>query len=320
MISYKFSGHLNSNIFVRVDIETSMAQLWAEFLVPLIKESFSLQHQQAISQALLCPVDSDECLNQLYELGALYVDQIRKHQDFFIAPTQVLRIHLMPRRYNIKRFHFGNSMIFEDENYLVIQKPALLPVHPTVDNFKENLLMALQLHFKQTIYSIHRLDLETTGLILFAKNESAMNYYNALFEKKQIQKFYKAVIKKNKTAEKLRPGLYQHWLVKSKRSPKTILNLETQNSTPIELKVLSVTDYILPGTELIDLELLTGKTHQIRAQLSHLGCPLLGDHLYGGQLFSDGLTQSHFLLHAYRLEFYDQSGQRRQFEQQPSWQ
>lgn len=314
MISFKFSGHLNSNIYVRIKEETDIQKLWSSSLVPLILSHFSKEGLSSITYSIGCTIDSDECLNRLIELGCFYLDQNRMRQMFIVGPDSVLKVHLMPRRYDTKRFHFGNAVVFDSDDYIVVNKPSLLPVHPTVDNFKENLLVVLQTQLNQKLFSIHRLDVETTGLILFAKNETAMTYFNGLFADRKIRKFYKAVVSKTVPL-----GRKTHWMIKSKRSPKSLSDRDVANSSRVELEVVKNAEFGNKGFSVVDIELLTGKTHQIRAQLSHLGFPLVGDSLYGGADFPLDFEYNHFLLHSYRIEFLDNSGHEKKFELQPNW-
>ena len=142
-----------------------------------------------------------------------------------------------------------------------------------------------------------------------------MSYYQGLFSQRTIEKHYLAVVQG--AGPEL--GHYRYWMQKSKRSPKEVTDKEIPNSSIIELNILNLSKFDLPGTSLVDIELLTGKTHQIRSQLSHLGFPLRGDHLYGGTEFPKGSSHDHFLLHSARLEFDDSSGQRQQFVHSPLW-
>lgn len=315
MISYKFSGHLNSNIFVRVDSKISIFDLWREWLVPLISDRFSNTNLEAIKRTLSFVENMDECLKQLLNLGAVYKDQTRMEKEFIVDPANVIRIHLMPRRYDSNRFHFGNDVVYESKDYLIVNKPSLLPVHPTVDNCKENLLFLLRQKFGSEICCIHRLDLETTGLLLFAKNNTTQHYFHNLFARREIRKYYRAIV----PTGKLPLGYQCHWMQKSKRSPKRLFVNEVLDSSTVELIITDNYPSRFPNLNIVSLELLTGKTHQIRAQLSFLGFPLPGDSLYGGSTFSSAIGETHFLLHACGLKFVDQQGVPQNFSLQPSW-
>ncbi len=315
MISYKFSGHQKSNLFIRVDSKLTGKQLWNQCIVPLILETFTTVEISCIKMALGLGDNWNDGFCRLLELGAVYLNQNRRQQEFELDSSDFLRIHLMPRRYDIGQFQNGNSIVFENNDYLVVTKPAGLPVHPTVDNIKENLLSCLQTWLEKPVFNIHRLDVETTGLILFAKNENSMRYFQDLFSRRKIKKHYKAIA----AGAGLVLGNHQHWMLKGLRAPKKIVSLATNNASLVELKVLSYEPFKMDNSYLADIELLTGKTHQIRSQLSFLGCPLVGDFLYQGPEFPSHVGWTHFLLHAYRLEFVNLAGQQQVFEQQPIW-
>lgn len=319
MISHKFSGHLNSNLFVRVDREIFVTQLWSSSLVALIEKEFSDAGLQKIKGHL----SWDECLNYLLKIGAIYLDQKRIHSDVEIDSLQVLRIHLMPKRYDVKRFDEKSSVVFENSEFIVINKPSQLPVHPMLDNDQENILNQLQKNRQEKIYAVHRLDIETSGLLIFAKNEKSMSHWQSVFTSakservsdRKIVKEYRAVTSPFDSAM----GLYQHWMVRSPKSPKHILDVADENSDLVQLNVLRVNSFKKSKYSQVDLELLTGKTHQIRAQLSHLGSPLVADALYGGEPFPSGLSYPHFLLHAFRMRVLGPDQKIHQLECLPEW-
>lgn len=313
-ISHKFSGHLNSNLFIRANGKTSIAELWSRFVVPIVNQQFSdLECQQIKGSG-----SWDECLNELLNLGAIYVDQKRMCSEFVVTSENVVRFHLLPRRFDMSLFDYDRDVIFQNSDFIVINKPAWFPVHPTLDNIRENLLFCLQQKQEGIVSSVHRLDMETTGLIIFSKGKSARSYFQELFSQRKINKTYKAVV----TGAGPPPGYYRHWMRKDLRSPKVIIDHEQPNHVVVELKILNRMPFFASNKEantILEIELLTGKTHQIRSQLAHLGSPLVADTLYGGPPFAQGAEYPHFLLHAYQLEFVDQHGQTHIFKNLPRW-
>lgn len=309
-VTHKFSGHLNSNLFIRANRKISVTELWSSHVVPIVNQHFLATQLNLIKG----PRTWDECLTELLKLGAIYVDQKRMLAPFEVDSENVVRIHLMPRRFDAAIFEYDRDVIFQNQNFLIVNKPALLPVHPTLDNVVENILFCLQQKTQGPVFSVHRLDLETTGLIAFAKTESATAHFQNVFSEHDINKIYKAVV----TGDGPRPGFYRHWMLKDPRSPKKISDQDGSDHMAIELKVLGGSPF-LANTSVVEIELLTGKTHQIRSQLAHLGSPLVADSLYGGKPFADKTQYPHFLLHAYQLEFRDQQGQAHRFQVQPKW-
>lgn len=279
--------------------------------MPLILEQFP----DAAVQAIKSNIPWDECFQQLLKLGAIYKDQTRICHEFDVDATNVVRIHLMPRRYEIHKFSIENDVIYSHPSFFIVNKPAMVPVHPTLDNSTENLLFQLQNHFGGDVFATHRLDLETTGLMIFARGKASISYFQNIFMQRQIKKIYKAIVRKSGSEM----GLQTHWMLKSDRSPKLIFDSAMENTVKIELAILDRRSFAKYDADCVDIELLTGKTHQIRAQMSHLGSPLLGDAVYGGSFFPMGSDYKHFLLHSYRLEFADALGRSHQFVQNPVW-
>lgn len=309
-VSHKFSGHLNSNLFIRANRKISVTELWSRYVVPIVNQQFSVSELGLIKGTR----PWDECLSELLSLGAIYIDRQRVRVPFDVDPGNVVRIHLMPRRFSTKVFDYERDVVFQNHDFIVVNKPALLPVHPTLDNVIENLLFCLQEKTKGPVFSVHRLDIETTGLIVFAKTELATGHFQKLFANHEIKKIYKAVV----SGKGPEPGFYRHWMLKDPRAPKKISSLERPEHMAIELKIVSVTPFVSAASS-VEIELLTGKTHQIRSQLSYLGYPLKADTLYGGEPFAGDPYYPHFLLHACQLDFKDQHGELRSFTLPPKW-
>ncbi|MBL7543989.1 MAG: RluA family pseudouridine synthase [Bdellovibrionaceae bacterium] len=312
MVSYKFSGYLNSNLFVRTEHKISVTQLWSRYLVPLIEEQFS----DAGVRAIRGGGSWDECLKILILLGSVYLDQKRQTAVFDLDSHNVVRIHLMPKRYDTRLFQWGEHVVFENSEFLIVNKPAFLPVHPTLDNCTENILKIIQQKQTETIYCVHRLDLETTGLMIYAKGAKAMGYFQRLFSsRKGLRKFYKAMVDGTGPEE----GFYQHWMLPGQGTPKKVVDIidpDRTDAASIELTVQNRKGIQWQNrpVAIVDIELHTGRTHQIRAQMAHLGFPLVSDVLYGGPNLS-----TTFHLHSYRLHFIDQQGQIYEFNCDPFW-
>lgn len=180
-----------------------------------------------------------------------------------------------------KIINLHEHILYEDDAVLVINKPAGLMVEPD-RNQHPNLLDHVKRYLKsnapnQEIYAqhIHRLDRPVSGIVLFAKQRSVLRTLSEQFAERQVKKFYRAVTEN--TPENL-SGRLEHWHRKEKK--KAILyDYEIEHSEKAML------DYAIIETAanrfLWDIELHTGKYHQIRAQLANLGCPVIGDELYG---------------------------------------
>lgn len=219
------------------------------------------------------------------------------------------------------------EILFENDDLFVVNKPPHLPVIP--DRFGQsnyNLRGLLSRYYQKEnpdgkVFVIHRIDADTSGLVLFAKNEAYHQLMNSVFENREIVKYYHAITD-NVLADNA--GLIDQPLLKTAR--RTIVHHKGKASQT-EFKVLENFE----GNSLVELKLLTGRTHQIRVHLKSIGCPLLVDPLYGKR---DEITLANIklgyyskktegprplckrlTLHAFRLEYIDpKTGKKRNFE------
>ena len=143
---------------------------------------------------------------------------------------------------------------------------------------------------------IHRLDRPVSGVILFAKTSKGLDRMNKLFKTREIQKTYYAVVRKRPEPSE---GKLVHWLVKNPQKNVTKAHdQEVPGSQRSELSYKLVSE--LDGYYLIEVNPLTGRPHQIRVQLSTLGCPIVGDNKYG---YPRRSLKNSISLDARRLQF-----------------
>src|ERR1700743_2474815 len=143
---------------------------------------------------------------------------------------------------------------------------------------------------------VHRLDMPVSGVILFAKTSKALERINQLFKGREMHKTYYAVVRNKPYPE---AGNLVHWLVKNPQKNVTKAHdKEVQGSLRSELNYKLIGE--LNGYHLIEVDPVTGRPHQIRVQLSTLGCPIVGDNKYG---YPRGSLRKSISLHARRLEF-----------------
>ena len=248
-------------------------------------------------------LDQSVVLN-LFLLGSVYIN----HQRVLDANHAVnyghqMRVHTKPRRYFVG-YDWKSRIIFEHDDFVILNKPSGLPSHPSVDNVIENSLTQLERALNIKLLISHRLDTTTEGLIVYGKKPEFVKAFNLQLQSKNIEKKYVALIQ---TRDAL-PGRLIHYMEPSPRAPKKVTPIFTEGWDECELLIEKQMDYKV--TELIDLQLihinlLTGRTHQIRAQLAEAGYPLVGDKMYGSELVWAGNSRSNaqVALKSYSIEF-----------------
>lgn len=158
------------------------------------------------------------------------------------------------------------EIVYQDKNIVIFDKP----IHTDVEGGLTNRAIELFGYAKP----VHRLDRNTMGLVVFALNDETYDQLLKAFKEKRVEKEYIA-----KTVGKVNDGIYQAYLFKdSKQSKVYIYSSQKQGSLPMKTGVQFETN---ADINIARIKLYTGRTHQIRAHLSYLGCPVLGDEKYG---------------------------------------
>lgn len=219
--------------------------------------------------------------------------KIKKNSKFLIKEKE--------KSTGIKPMDIPIDVAYEDKNVLLINKPPYLIVHPTQKKVDKTLANGVVNYFLNTTGKImvprfyNRLDMNTSGLIIVTKNAHAQAY---LQEKGTVNKFYKAIVKGIIEKDEFlidRPiGKIGEELRRVELSPE-----QGGQTAQTKIKVLKRSEE--KNLTLIEAELLTGRTHQIRAHMALEGYPLLGDELYGG---ADNRADRQ-MLHSYKTEFSD---------------
>ena len=185
------------------------------------------------------------------------------------------------------------DIVFEDRHILIVNKPPGMVVHPAHKNWEGTLVNALMFHFKNLPEMegnvgrpglVHRIDKETSGLLVIAKTKLAMNSLSSQFKNHSIKRKYQALIwgmpieKEGTINVNLRRSL------KDRRIIEGFAENTLGKKAITHYKVIETIHYIT----LIECELETGRTHQIRAHMKHLGHPIFCDKTYGGDLVVKG--------------------------------
>ena len=204
------------------------------------------------------------------------------------------------------------NIVYEDENIILVDKPTGILSHPDEDNYTDTAITRIKRYlYEKGDYKpdeeasfapalVNRIDRNTSGIIIAAKNSESLRILNEKLKNRELHKLYLCVvIGKLKNKE----GLVEGYLEKNEKQNKVyISDKATDKSKHIstKYKVLGYKN----GLSLLEVELLTGRTHQIRATFSHLGTPLLGDGKYGtnAQNKQFGGYKKQFL-YSYKLAF-----------------
>ena len=202
----------------------------------------------------------------------------------------------------IKPENIKIDIVYEDSDIAVINKQAGLVVHPAHGHYSGTLVNAILYHIKDLSGIngeirpgiVHRLDKDTSGLIVIAKNDKVHTALTEMFQEKKIKKTYLAILKGklNKSEGKI---VTQIGRDKNDRKKMTVIDDITKGKNAItNYKVVSQNNLFT----LVKVNIETGRTHQIRVHMRHLGYPILGDSVYGRKD-----NEKRQMLHAYKLEF-----------------
>lgn len=263
---------------------------------------------QRVSDILLSilNLDSQQTGDLLY-LGAVYLNGQRIQEDFSVSEGAYLRVHSKPRRFPANDGQWGQRIIFENDHFIIVNKPSGIPVHASVDNIRENVQKYLEQTLNQTVYVTHRLDVPTRGLMVYAKTPEFQSLFNKMLTAHELKKIYRAHV----DSEPPPVGHLRHYMEPSPRAPKKVDKAPHPGWQECLLEIL---DDCLDseGRHQLRIRLHTGRTHQIRAQLGFEGCPIRGDHAYGADKIWE---EDRIELEACELEFVNPlTGENHQFK------
>lgn len=226
----------------------------------------------------------------------------------------VLTIPPPPEDDSVEPEPIALDIIYEDDDLAVINKPAGLVVHPGAGNRSGTLVNAILARYPQIAemrYApqrrgiVHRLDKDTSGLILIAKRASAMRHLTNQFQQRTVDKVYLALVEKPPKTSIGRIDL------PIARDPNQRTRMSVQRDGRPAVSEFTVLERFNSGPALLEVKLLTGRTHQIRVHLAYIGSPIVGDAIYG---YRKQRLRGQFL-HAARLCFdHPRSGERLCFE------
>lgn len=227
--------------------------------------------------------------------GNILVNEVAVKSNYKVKPFDVIR-YLMahpPYEYLLEPEDIPLNIIYEDDQLLVINKEAGMVVHPGHGNYSGTLVNALAFHFENLPMNsserpglVHRIDKNTSGLLVIAKTDHAMAYLAKQFADKTSEREYIALVWGNPLEEEgtIRGFIGRHL---KDRMQMAVFQVEAYGKPAVtHYKVLERFGYVT----LISCKLETGRTHQIRAHMKHIGHPLFNDQRYGGDQILKGTT------------------------------
>ncbi|MFZ0975138.1 MAG: RluA family pseudouridine synthase [Solirubrobacteraceae bacterium] len=254
-----------------------------------------------LDRFLAVPLGSRARAQTLIDSGHVLVDGSRRPKRHLVQPGEAIEIDdsgepgpvLAPE----PQASFG--VAYEDEYLLVVDKPAGVVVHPARGHWAGTLAQALEGRAAGGEDSwragiVHRLDRDTSGLLVVAKNDAVHRALKSLLARRRLRREYLALVDGHPSA---RTGTIDAPIGRHRRDRK-LMSIDTDE--PREARTHFEIERLLPGTALLRVTLETGRTHQIRVHLAAIGHPVAGDPQYGsrGEL---GLSRQ--FLHAARLAF-----------------
>lgn len=221
--------------------------------------------------------------------------------NYKVHPLDEISISLPepPRDTEVKPENIPLDIVYEDEHLLIVNKPAGMVVHPAYNNWSGTLVNALTYHFQQlpTMEGnegrpglVHRIDKDTSGLLVIAKSEQAMNGLAKQFFDHSIDRVYYAIVWGEPEEKKGTIDVNLGRSPKDRRITMAFPDGDIGRTAITHYEVLQTLRYI----SLIKCELETGRTHQIRAHMKHLRHPIFNDATYGGDQILKGTKFSKY--------------------------
>jgi 23S rRNA pseudouridine1911/1915/1917 synthase len=271
-------------------------------LRPFVIEA--MHHGERLDRALaaLAPEFSRSYLQQLIEAGAVALNGVtagRSSQKVKAGDQGAIELRPTPQSQAFRPEAMDLNVVFEDEHLLVVDKPAGLVVHPAPGNWSGTLLNGLLARDPQAALLpragiVHRLDKDTSGLMVVARTRAMMDALVQRIAAREVARQYVALA-------------HRAWAGPRTRQVDAPIGRDPRNR--LRMAVVECGKPAITAFELLQdaaagcwvrATLQTGRTHQIRVHMAHIGHPLVGDELYGG---AAGASLSRQALHAYRLSF-----------------
>lgn len=256
---------------------------------------------QTIEQFLRGKGYSSQCIKELKkQWGSIMINAEPQYMRHYMQVGEILTVQIKEEisSEKIPPVELPLDIIYEDEDLLVINKPADMPIHPSLNNYENSLANALAWYFAKqnkpfVFRCINRLDRDTSGLTIVAKHMLSGGILSSMVAERAIHREYLAIVRGHISPE----------------SGTIDAPIGRKGDSIIERQIdyvggeRAVTHYALKeyknGHSLLSIHLETGRTHQIRVHMKHIGFPLIGDYLYNPDM--EYMTRQ--ALHSHRLQF-----------------
>ena len=228
--------------------------------------------------------------------GKVQVNQENVKKNFKLSNNDIITVELPePEPTGITPQNIPLDIIFEDEHLAIINKPAGLVVHPGIGNRDNTLVNGLVYHFANNLSDgsqdlrpgiVHRLDKDTSGLLIVAKTNRAQSKLQTMFQNKEITKFYRAIVVGH---PKEHEGTIESFIEKVPNNPRKMRVSDKGKWSITHWKVIKYYHFF----SYLNINLETGRTHQIRIHFQSKNIPILGDTVYNSVEASAAMLPSH---------------------------
>jgi 23S rRNA pseudouridine1911/1915/1917 synthase len=236
----------------------------------------------------------------------------------------LIELNIEKQESKLEPYNFALNIVYEDDDLLVLDKPAKISMHPGVGNYNKTLLNAVYFYLGGNLQPqiVHRLDQNTTGLVVIAKNEAIASKLSLQFSERSVDRNYQALVA-------VTPKAKRAVQINDSGRIETLIGRHTKNRLLMAVNSKAGRNAITNWDRiekmsyacLLNVKLETGRTHQIRVHMQHLGSPVIGDPDYLGEellpieLKTIANNFGRQALHAYRLGFdHPTNGKRMLFE------
>lgn len=275
-------------------------------------------------------------LQKAFRRRDIKANGVRISKDYIVAQGDMLEIFIIDELLNgtgnngkegISKGNNGQradigkfSVVYDDNDMIIVNKAQGIPVQPDKGQSEGTLIDLVREYLREKNSSqtqapaeyssdidgfqpelCHRLDRNTGGLVIIAKNPASYNFLLEKLESREIKKFYQCLVKGKMEKNELR---LQAYLWKDAVKSRVFISDYRKTGTQQIITAYKVVDYDLEkDISLLEVELITGRTHQIRAHLAHIGHPIIGDGKYGTNSINRAFGLKQQALWAYRLKF-----------------